>query len=103
MVKYCSVCGKEMDRFSGVFCRACLKKHNKETRELKREYKKQGLCPNCGRKPMFGHNKCKHCVEVHRKTSNTYLTGYNQDELKLDLLKLKEELENENIRKKDTK
>lgn len=102
VTKYCSICGEEMDRFSGVFCKSCLKQHNKETRELKRKYKEQGLCPNCGKKPMPGHNKCEHCVQVHKKTSRTYLTGYNPKDLELDLLKLKEEIKNENNRKEST-
>jgi len=94
--RLCIMCQKPMDRISGIYCKECLKIHNDETRELKRKYREQGLCPNCGKKPMSGHVRCKRCQEVLDRAVRIYQNGFDPIELELDLKKLKKALENEN-------
>jgi len=57
--KICKHCGKN-ERVTLYFCQVCREKHNARTRELKRRYRKESRCVDCGKPSNTRYcEKCK--------------------------------------------
>ncbi len=87
-----------MDRFGGAYCTKCLVIVNKKTRDLKRKYKSEGRCVDCGEKNDTKFIRCELCNKAHNHQNREYRDGFDYEYLELDLIKLNEELENENTK-----
>lgn len=97
LVRKCVVCGKRIDRLEGVYCKECLKKHNAETKEYKRKWKENNLCFSCGKNPPEpGYVSCRACLEKYKRNSRIHRHGIDPKELKLDLIKLKQKIDDSN-------
>lgn len=60
----CLMCRQELDR-QGVYCTSCLGKRNAEQRKTRAFYKKNHICPSCGKNILYGDEKI--CIDCKAK------------------------------------
>lgn len=61
----CKKCKKNL-RVSLYFCKKCKEEHNKQTKSLKRKYRKEGKCVMCGKK-----SKTRMCIICREKNNKS--------------------------------
>lgn len=60
----CKKC-KKNERVTLAFCQKCREEHNKQTRELKRKYRKEKKCCMCGK--SSSKRLCFNCLQLQYK------------------------------------
>ena len=82
----CAICGRPIDYFiSRVRCPVCHFKHLDRTYKRSIDLVSRGLCPECGKRPLYTKWRCRECNEKHNKRMRLYGSGGDISGLKCDL------------------
>ena len=74
--KLCLKCGKPLDR-DGVHCIECTIKNNAHTKEIRKWYQDNHICPRCRINSLYGNEK--NCTECSVKSYESMIRNRNKD------------------------